>query len=114
MPGQLQLLGEKIDQRCVRSSFDCRLAEVDLYCAAVVAHNNVVLGVWNNVNGENCHWAELSSTDVNLLDGFSCGVPSCAFMKPRHFYLVLCVLGFVLPYSQFVPWLLERGLNVTL
>ena len=35
-------------------------------------------------------------------------------MKPRHFYLVLCVLGFVLPYSQFVPWLLERGLNVTL
>jgi Protein of unknown function DUF2834 len=63
------------------------------------------------MNGENCHWADLSRTDVNLLDGFSCRVPSCAFMKLRHFYLVLCALGFVLPYSQLVPWLLEHGLN---
>ena len=35
-------------------------------------------------------------------------------MKTRHFYLVCCVLGLVLPYSQFAPWLLEHGLNVTL
>jgi hypothetical protein len=35
-------------------------------------------------------------------------------MKARHFYLVCCVLGLVLPYSQFVPWQLEHGLNVTL
>ena len=35
-------------------------------------------------------------------------------MKARHFYLVCCVLGLLLPYSQFVPWLLEHGLNVTL
>jgi hypothetical protein len=35
-------------------------------------------------------------------------------MKARHFYLVCCVLGLVLPYSQFVPWLLEHGLNVAL
>jgi hypothetical protein len=35
-------------------------------------------------------------------------------MKTRHFYLVCCVLGFVLPYSQFLPWLLEHGLNVSL
>ena len=35
-------------------------------------------------------------------------------MKTRHFYLVCCVLGLVLPYSQFMPWLLEHGLNVTL
>ena len=35
-------------------------------------------------------------------------------MKPRHFYLICCVLGLVLPYSQFVPWLLEHGLNLTL
>src|SRR5438046_10655105 len=35
-------------------------------------------------------------------------------MKARHFYLVCCVLGMVLPYSQFVPWLLEHGLNITL
>ena len=35
-------------------------------------------------------------------------------MKPRHFYLICCVLGLLLPYSQFVPWLMEHGLNVTL
>ena len=35
-------------------------------------------------------------------------------MKARHFYLVCCVLGLILPYSQFVPWLLEHGLNITL
>jgi hypothetical protein len=35
-------------------------------------------------------------------------------MKARHFYLVCCVLGLLLPYSQFGPWLLEHGLNVTL
>ncbi len=34
-------------------------------------------------------------------------------MKARHFYLVRCVLGLVLPYSQFVPWLLEHGLNIS-
>jgi hypothetical protein len=35
-------------------------------------------------------------------------------MKARHFYLVCCVLGLLLPYSQFVSWVLEHGLNVTL
>jgi len=35
-------------------------------------------------------------------------------MKPRHLYLILCVLGIILPYSQFVPWLLEHGLNLSL
>jgi Terpene cyclase DEP1 len=35
-------------------------------------------------------------------------------MKLRHFYLALCVLGFVLPYSQFVPWGLKHGLNLGL
>lgn len=35
-------------------------------------------------------------------------------MKARHFYLFCCVLGLVLPCSQFVPWLFEHGLNVTL
>jgi hypothetical protein len=24
--------------------------------------------------------------------------------------MIFCVLGLVLPYSQFVPWLLEHGL----
>ena len=31
-------------------------------------------------------------------------------MKPKHFYLILCVLGLALPYSQFVPWVLQNGL----
>jgi hypothetical protein len=35
-------------------------------------------------------------------------------MKPRHFYLICCVLGLLLPYSQFVPWVFEHGLNIAL
>ncbi|MGB0036034.1 MAG: DUF2834 domain-containing protein [Candidatus Acidiferrales bacterium] len=29
-------------------------------------------------------------------------------------YLVLCVLGLALPYSQFVPWVAANGLNMHL
>lgn len=32
----------------------------------------------------------------------------------RWLYLFLAVLGTVLPYSQFVPWLTEHGLNIRL
>ena len=32
----------------------------------------------------------------------------------RWLYLLLAVLGTILPYSQFVPWLAEHGLNVRL
>lgn len=35
-------------------------------------------------------------------------------MRLRHFYLVLCVLGGVLPYSQLIPWLATHGLNFAL
>jgi hypothetical protein len=35
-------------------------------------------------------------------------------MKARHVYLVCTVLGLIIPYSQFVAWVLEHGLNVTL
>ena len=35
-------------------------------------------------------------------------------MKLRHVYLMLCVLGFLLPYSQLVPWVMEHGLNLSL
>ena len=35
-------------------------------------------------------------------------------MKARYLYLICCVLGSILPFSQFVPWLLEHGLNVRL
>jgi len=32
----------------------------------------------------------------------------------KSVYLVLCILGAVLPYSQFVPWLMENGFNASL
>src|SRR5215471_21526617 len=32
-------------------------------------------------------------------------------MKPKTIYLALCFVGALLPYSQFVPWVLEHGLN---
>ena len=35
-------------------------------------------------------------------------------MKLRHVYLLLCVLGIVLPYWQFVPWLAAHGLDLSL
>jgi hypothetical protein len=35
-------------------------------------------------------------------------------MKPKHFYLILCVLGAVLPYFHFVPFLREHGLDFRL
>ena len=35
-------------------------------------------------------------------------------MKPKTLYLVLCVAGLLLPYSQFVPWVVQHGLNLPL
>jgi hypothetical protein len=35
-------------------------------------------------------------------------------MKPKTLYLVLCLVGLLLPYSQFVPWVLQHGLNLPL
>lgn len=35
-------------------------------------------------------------------------------VKLKNVYLVLCVLGFVLPYWQFVPWVEANGLNLRL
>lgn len=32
----------------------------------------------------------------------------------KNFYLLLAALGLIWPYSQFVPWLLENGLNMPL
>jgi Terpene cyclase DEP1 len=32
-------------------------------------------------------------------------------MKPKAIYLVLCFLGLLLPYWQFVPWVTRDGLN---
>lgn len=33
-------------------------------------------------------------------------------MKPKTLYLALCVLGLLLPYWQFVPWVAVHGLNL--
>ena len=34
-------------------------------------------------------------------------------MSPRWVYLLLCLLGTLLPGSQFVPWLLDHGLDLS-
>jgi len=35
-------------------------------------------------------------------------------MKPQHLYLALCVVGTVLPYWQFAPFVRDHGLDVPL
>ena len=35
-------------------------------------------------------------------------------MKPKTIYLALCIVGVVLPYWQFFPWVFEHGLNFRL
>ncbi len=36
-------------------------------------------------------------------------------MKLRHLYLFLALIGLILPYTQFVPWIIEHhGLNMPL
>ncbi len=35
-------------------------------------------------------------------------------MKPKHLYLMGCLLGTVLPYSQFLPFVREHGLDMRL
>jgi len=35
-------------------------------------------------------------------------------MKPKTLYLALCLAGVLLPYWQFLPWVLQHGLNLSL
>ncbi len=35
-------------------------------------------------------------------------------MNLRTRYLILCIAGFVLPYSQFLPWVLTHGFDARL
>ena len=35
-------------------------------------------------------------------------------MNPHQAYLLLCLLGTLLPYSQFVPWVMSHGLDMRL
>ena len=32
-------------------------------------------------------------------------------MKPKTVYLLLCMVGFAVPYAAFIPWLAEHGLD---
>ena len=35
-------------------------------------------------------------------------------VKAKYIYMILCAAGIILPYMQFVPWLIENGLDVSL
>jgi hypothetical protein len=35
-------------------------------------------------------------------------------MNLKTTFLILCVLGFLLPLSQFIPWVVDNGLNIPL
>ncbi len=35
-------------------------------------------------------------------------------MNRKNIYLFLCLLGAAIPYSQFVPWVMENGLHLGL
>lgn len=35
-------------------------------------------------------------------------------MNRKNIYLLLCILGAAIPYSQFVPWVMENGLPLGL
>lgn len=35
-------------------------------------------------------------------------------MNRKNIYLLLCILGAAIPYSQFLPWVMENGLHVGL
>jgi len=35
-------------------------------------------------------------------------------MKTKSLYIVLCIVGTILPYSQFIPFLREHGLDLRL
>ena len=43
----------------------------------------------------------------------SIAMPS-TLLRQRYVYLVLCVVGVLLPYWQFVPWFLDHGLDISL
>jgi hypothetical protein len=108
------LLGEKADQRCICFSFNRWRAKFDLHRASVFAHDTVDFRARNNVNANNCHLAILAEQREVARPNLAWDAILFAPMKPRHVYLILCVLGIVLPYLQLVPWLLEDGLNATL
>jgi hypothetical protein len=35
-------------------------------------------------------------------------------MSRKHLYLALCIVGIVVPYLSFVPWVIDHGLDISL
>jgi hypothetical protein len=35
-------------------------------------------------------------------------------VTPKQIYLLFCVIGFLIPYAQFAPWVAEHGLDMRL
>ncbi|MEM7122020.1 MAG: DUF2834 domain-containing protein [Pseudomonadota bacterium] len=33
-------------------------------------------------------------------------------MRLHHLYLILCVVGFIVPYAEFVSWLVDNGIDI--
>jgi hypothetical protein len=33
-------------------------------------------------------------------------------MSPKYIYLALCIVGTIVPYLWFVPWLMDHGLDI--
>jgi hypothetical protein len=33
-------------------------------------------------------------------------------MSPKYIYLALCIVGTIVPYLSFVPWLMDHGLDI--
>jgi hypothetical protein len=52
----------------------------------------------------------------NASDSFSLGLGPKGEVpvNQKNIYLFLCVLGIFLPYSQFIPWVVENGLHLGL
>jgi hypothetical protein len=34
--------------------------------------------------------------------------------RPKHLYLALCIVGAIVPYSQFIPWIAAHGFDLRL
>jgi hypothetical protein len=60
MSRNLQMFGEKANQRCVRFSFHGWRAQFDLNRVTVNAYDTVTPGIGNGVNPQNCHSAIIS------------------------------------------------------
>jgi hypothetical protein len=122
----IQLVGQKTTQSGVSFPFHRRRPQFDLNRVAMFARDLVDLPVWDNVKTQCRHRRIVAQFAIRavafrirmigalLLDKHP-NVRQIACMKPRHLYVVFCLLGLVLPYSQFIPWIIEHhALNISM